>query len=88
MSYDVGTESANDRHGTVSEPREKEIYGKIFYIFYYLREKIMFSSAFVCLSVCLFVRLLARLLKKLWMDFDEIFRKCQKCNEEQLIRFW
>ena len=26
--------------------------------------------------------------KKLLMDFDDIFRKCQKCNEEQLIRFW
>ena len=34
----------------------------------------------ICLSVCLSVCLLARLLKKLWTDFDENFRKCQKCQ--------
>ena len=40
---------------------------------------------FVCLSVCLSV---SKISQKLWTDFDEIFRKCQKCNKEQLIRFW
>ena len=45
----------------------------------------MFPSALVYLLVGLLVCLLATQLKKLWMDFDEIFRKCQKCNEEQVI---
>ena len=46
-----------------------------------LREDYVFIgvrlSVSVCLSICLclFVCLLARKLKKLWMDFDEIFRK-------------
>ena len=41
----------------------------------------MFLVAFVSLSVC-------NILKKLWMDFDEIFRRGGKWHEEELIRFW
>ena len=48
----------------------------------------MFLLALVCLFVSLSFCLLAKQLKKLWTDLDEIFMKCQKSNEEQVIRFW
>ena len=56
----------------------------------YVKYMIIIFARRLCFHQCSFVSvcLLARLIRKLWMDFDEIFRKCQKCNEEQLIRFW
>ena len=44
----------------------------------------MFSLALVSLSVCLSV---SNITQKVMDGFDEIFRKCQKCSEEQLINF-
>ena len=49
----------------------------------YLRQRswkdVMYSSLFVCLW--------RTKLKKFWTNFDEIFRKCQKWSEEEMISF-
>ena len=49
------------------------------YYYYYLREKVVFIGFGLSVS---------NITQKVKTDFDEIFRKCQKCNEEQVIRFW
>ena len=43
----------------------------------------MFLAAFVCM----FVGLLATKLKNLLTDFDEIFKKCRKWDEKELVIF-
>ena len=48
----------------------------------------LFVCLSVCLCVCVCVCLLAGLRKKLQTDFDEIFRDCWKCPEEEPINFW
>ena len=29
-----------------------------------------------------------KITQKLWMNFDDIFRSCQKCEKEELNLFW